>query len=450
MNLRIPSSLQAFFPPQQPGPVALRTIATPAAPAEIRDQLRFNPHVRLQGPVPSDSVFASQESWLQEIQKIKQVAPSLAELPDFAVTPLRIGVGIGLQNASFSFEKGQLQVDTPQGTVSLGEFENARFQISALPGGFQLKTSDGKDLGSFEGVLRLESSAGPVSLNGSRYRGSLEIRPHPENPSRFNLINTVMLEDYLLSVVPSESPASWPIESLKAQAMAARTYAVANWRKREALGFDMNADTSDQMYTGIQGEQPASSEAVKATQNQIIAFQGKPITALFFSSSGGYTDSSLEVWGVDLPYIQPVKDFDQAAPRYRWDKTMTPNQVQAALTKLGLNVGTLQKIEALETTPQGRVKKIRFSGSTGNAEVDANKFRFAAGLSSTRWTVSVEGQPPRSFRFDGGGWGHGLGMSQWGARQMAADGKNASEIIHHYYTGVEIQALKAEETPTTP
>jgi stage II sporulation protein D len=448
MNLRIPSSLQALFPPQQPGPVAVRTISTTAAPAEIRDQLRFNPQVRLQGPVPSDSVFASQESWLQEMQKLKQVAPSLAELPDFGVTPLRIGVGIGLQNASFSFEKGQLQVDTPQGTVSLGEFENARFQISALPGGFQLKTSEGKDLGSFEGVLRLESSAGPVSLNGSRYRGSLEIRPHPENPSRFNLINTVMLEDYLLSVVPSESPASWPIESLKAQAMAARTYAVANWRKREALGFDMNADTSDQMYTGIQGEQPASSEAVKATQNQIIAFQGKPITALFFSSSGGYTDSSLEVWGVDLPYIQPVKDFDQAAPRYRWDKTMTPNQVQAALTKLGVNVGTLHKIEALETTPQGRVKQIRFSGSTGSVDVDANKFRFAAGLSSTRWTVTAEGQPPRSFRFDGGGWGHGLGMSQWGARQMAADGKNAAEIIHHYYTGVEIQALKAEETPS--
>jgi stage II sporulation protein D len=450
MNLHIPSSLQAFFPPQQPGPVALRTMATPTAPTEIRDQLRFNPHVRLQGLVPTDSVFASQESWLQEIQKIKQVAPSLAELPDFTVTPLRIGVGIGLQNASFSFGKGQLKVDTPQGTVSLGEFENARFQISALPGGFQLKTSDGKDLGSFEGVLRLESSENLVSLNGSRYRGSLEIRPHPENPSRFNLINTVMLEDYLLSVVPSESPASWPIESLKAQSMAARTYAVANWRKREALGFDMNADTSDQMYTGIQGEQPASSEAVKATQNQIIAFQGKPITALFFSSSGGSTDSSLEVWGVDLPYIQPVKDFDQAAPRYRWDKTMTPNQVQAALTKLGVNVGTLRKIEVLETTPQGRVKQIRFSGSTGSVDVNANKFRFAAGLSSTRWTVSAEGQPPRSFRFDGGGWGHGLGMSQWGARQMAADGKNASEIIHHYYTGVEIQSLKVEETPTTP
>jgi stage II sporulation protein D len=425
-------------------------MATPTAPTEIRDQLRFNPHVRLQGLVPTDSVFASQESWLQEIQKIKQVAPSLAELPDFTVTPLRIGVGIGLQNASFSFGKGQLKVDTPQGTVSLGEFENARFQISALPGGFQLKTSDGKDLGSFEGVLRLESSENLVSLNGSRYRGSLEIRPHPENPSRFNLINTVMLEDYLLSVVPSESPASWPIESLKAQSMAARTYAVANWRKREALGFDMNADTSDQMYTGIQGEQPASSEAVKATQNQIIAFQGKPITALFFSSSGGSTDSSLEVWGVDLPYIQPVKDFDQAAPRYRWDKTMTPNQVQAALTKLGVNVGTLRKIEVLETTPQGRVKQIRFSGSTGSVDVNANKFRFAAGLSSTRWTVSAEGQPPRSFRFDGGGWGHGLGMSQWGARQMAADGKNASEIIHHYYTGVEIQSLKVEETPTTP
>ncbi|MGE3723934.1 MAG: SpoIID/LytB domain-containing protein [Candidatus Sericytochromatia bacterium] len=445
MNLRISTSLQALFARQQSGPVALRPSIKPDAPAEIRDRLHVAPQIQLMGPVPSGSIFASQESWLQEMQKVKQVTPSLAELPDFGVTPLRIGVGIGLQTASFSFEKGQLWVDTPEGSVSLGAFENARFQITAQPGGFQLTSAEGQDLGHFTGVLRLDGNDGPVSINGSRYRGSLEIRPHPENANRFNLINTVMLEDYLLSVVPSESPASWPIESLKAQAMAARTYAVANWRKREALGFDMNADTSDQMYTGIQGEQPASSVAVKATQNQIIAFQGKPITALFFSSSGGSTDSAKEVWGVDLPYIQPVKDFDQAAPRYRWEKTMTPGQVQTALTKLGVNVGSLRKIEILETTPQGRVKQIRFSGSTGSAEVDANKFRFAAGLSSTRWTVAAEGQPPRSFRFDGGGWGHGLGMSQWGARQMAADGKNASEIIHHYYTGVEIQALKAED-----
>jgi stage II sporulation protein D len=448
MNLHINTSTQRFsaLPVKATGQV--RPAALGHQSPLFQDRLALQTKSQLQGPAPAADIFASHEAWLQEMQKINQVSPSMAELPDFAITPLRIGVGIAQSQASFSFEKGQLLVDGPQGSLSLGNFENARFQIKALPGGFQLQNSEGQDLGSFEGVLRLENNDGPVSINGSRYRGSLEIRPHPENPSRFNLINTVLLEDYLLSVVPSESPATWPLESLKAQALAARTYAVSNWRKRETLGFDMNADTSDQMYTGIQGEHPGSSQAVKETQSQIIAYQGKPITALFFSCSGGYTDSSQEVWGVDLPYIQPAQDFDQAAPRYRWSKVISQSQLQGALAKLGENIGQIRQIEAIEKTPQGRVKRVRFTGTQGTTEVDANKFRFAAGLSSTLWQAqSDSGKPPRAFTFDGGGWGHGLGMSQWGARQMAADGKTATEIIQHYYTGVDITHLEPAASP---
>ncbi|PIQ24710.1 hypothetical protein COW36_23325 [bacterium (Candidatus Blackallbacteria) CG17_big_fil_post_rev_8_21_14_2_50_48_46] len=443
MNFRI----SALLPPLLTGvrglqsPQSKPTLSGIPATLAPQDRLQIDTSA-LQGP--GADLFASHEAWLQEMQKINHVSPTMESLPDFSVTPLRIGVSLAQKQASFSVEKGNLCVDTPQGTVRLGYFENTRFQIQAQAGGFQIKTAEGQDLGSFEGVLRFENESDRVSINGSRYRGSLEIRPHPENPASFNLINTVMLEDYLLSVVPSESPASWPLESLKAQAMAARTYAVSNWRKREALGFDMNADTSDQMYTGIQGEQPSSSQAVKATQNQIITYQGKPITALFFSCSGGMTDSAQEVWGTDLPYIQPVKDFDQEAPRYRWSKTMNQAQLQGALKKLGLNVGRLREIEILEKTPQGRAKRILFKGSQGQAEADANKFRFAAGLSSTLWTPQSNGTPPQEFVFSGGGWGHGLGMSQWGARQMAADGKSATEIIQHYYQNIEVSALQPE------
>jgi stage II sporulation protein D len=195
------------------------------------------------------------------------------------------------------------------------------------------------------------------------------------------------------------------------------------------------------MYRGLETEMPSTNQAVKETANQILTYGGKPINALFFSSSGGYTDSSKEVWGTELPYIQPVPDFDQASPRYRWEKTISQNDLQTALRNLGHNIGTIREVRPLTFTPQKRVKTLELVGTQGRVTVDSNKFRFAAKLNSTLWTVSRQNGNPPSFRFDGGGWGHGLGMSQWGARQMAADGKSAEEIVKHYYTGIAIEAL---------
>lgn len=419
-------------------PPAIAPIA-PAGPAELRprDTVRRTAQLDPTGPVAG--IFAAQEGYANEIGKLQAVTVRTDELPDFSVRPLRIGIAVAQRQAEMTFS-GSLKAETPQGTVDLGSWENADIQVSATEGGFTLRI-DGQPLGTFQGRLIGASSAETVKINGRAYRGGIEVTPHPTQPNTLNVLNPVMLEDYLLSVVPSESPASWPLESLKAQAMAARTYAVANWQKRAAQGYDMNADTSDQMYRGLETEMPSTNQAVKETANQILTYGGKPINALFFSSSGGYTDSSKEVWGTELPYIQPVPDFDQASPRYRWEKTISQNDLQTALRNLGHNIGTIREVRPLTFTPQKRVKTLELVGTQGRVTVDSNKFRFAAKLNSTLWTVSRQNGNPPSFRFDGGGWGHGLGMSQWGARQMAADGKSAEEIVKHYYTGIAIEAL---------
>lgn len=376
-----------------------------------------------------------------ERSKIEHVSPSLSQLPDFAVTPLRIALELQQKQARFSLSEGQISVEGPQGRQVIQAEANGAYEAEAIDGGFILR-QNGQSLGRFSGRLIVDNTASTLVVNGQIFRGDLELMPAPANRASFNVINPVLLEDYLLSVVPSESPASWPLESLRAQALAARTYAVANWGKHSANGFDMMDDTSDQMYKGVVSESPSTSEAVKTTAGQIITHGGKPITALFFSCSGGMTDSSLEVWGTDLPYIQPVKDFDQAASRYRWNLNKSQGDLQQAAQKLGHNLGTIREVTPLTHTPQGRVKTLRLSGTQGSVDVDANKFRFALGLHSTLWTVSASGSGAnRSFSFNGGGWGHGLGMSQWGARQMAADGKDAAAIIHHYYQGVAIENL---------
>ena len=377
-----------------------------------------------------------------EKAKLEGEPLEMSQLPDFSVTPMRIGLDTAQTRARFSLTQGALWVDGPEGRKPLLADAQGDFEVQAIEGGFVLKR-DGQSLGAQLGKLIVENQSPTISINGQNYRGSLELMPNPANPSTFQVVNPVLLEDYLLSVVPSESPASWPLESLKAQALAARTYAVANWGKHGAEGFDMSDDTSDQMYKGVVSETPASSEAAKATAGKVMTYANRPINALFFSCSGGMTDSAAEVWNVELPYIQPVVDYDQAAPRYKWNVGKSQADLQAAAKKLGAEVGTVKDIKVLTTTPQGRVKTMRLIGTAGIADVDGNAFRFAAGLNSTLWKLTVSGSGnARQFSFSGGGWGHGLGMSQYGARQMAADGKAAEEIVKHYYQGIEIQDLK--------
>jgi len=277
----------------------------------------------------------------------------------------------------------------------------------------------------------------------------MEVIVNPKNPSTLHVVNEVMLEDYLKSVVPSESPSSWPVESLKAQAVAARTYAVGNWKRRESLGFDLMPTVADQMYTGIEAERASSNQAVKETTGQVLIHNGKPINALFFSCSGGYTDSASEVWNTnEYPYIQPAKDFDQNAPKYKWEKSFTNQDIQKGLNQLGQDVGEIKDIKGIEFTPQKRVKKVEITGTKGKVVVDSNKFRFAIGLNSTLWNVESSSallkKSPSNFTFKGGGWGHGLGMSQWGANQMSQEGKKYEEILKHYYTGVELSNILNE------
>lgn len=386
-----------------------------------------------QGVLPSgdpENVFALQ------MQKLQHVAPAIEALPDFKVTPLKIAIEKDQNQANFVIQNATLHLMTPAGDPLTLNAISGELTAEAKTQGNIVLRLNGADLGVFKADLQITHDNESLRINGNDFRGDLRLVPAAEG--RFHVVNDVLLEDYLKSVVPSESPASWPQQSLQAQALAARTYAVANWGKNKDAGFDMNDDTSDQVYKGMSTEHPATQEAVAATRGQIITHGNKPITALFFSASGGHTDSSKEVWGVELPYIQPVPDFDQAASRYRWTLSRSQQELQAAVLALGHNVGTIRSIEGVDYTAHERVKSVKITGSQGSVTVDGNRFRFAAKLYSTKFKVVAHGN---GFKFEGGGWGHALGMSQWGARQMAKDGYNAAQIVKHYYTGVDIQSL---------
>lgn len=382
-----------------------------------------------------------------EYLKVLNEPQDLKDLPDFKITPFRIGIAVDKKISEINISNSNLILKKDNEEIDLGNFLNKKLIVKNENGIISVYDDKNKITEFNSGKLVIKDNIIPPTINNKGYRGEFEIILNPKNINTFHIVNNVMLEEYLRGVVPSESPSSWPEESLKAQALAARTYAIANWNKRKNDGFDLADTVSDQVYNGISSEAESTDKAIKETEGQIITFNGKPINALFFSCSGGYTDSALEVWNVDLPYIQPVPDFDYKASRYKWEKSYSNSDIKKALTKLDVNIGNILEIEAIEFTPQKRVKKIKFTGTNGEQIVDSNKFRMALGLNSTLWTVkpsenkkfNIFGKNyPQSFTFNGGGWGHGLGMSQWGARQMAEDGKSYQDIIKHYYTGINI------------
>jgi len=385
-----------------------------------------------------------------EYLKVLNEPKDIKDLPDFKVTPFRIGIAVDKKISEINISNSNLILKKGDEEINLGNFINKKLTIKNESGIIYVYDEKNKIAEFNSGKLIIKDNVLPPNINNKKYRGDFEIIFNPKNINTFHIINNVLLEEYLRGVVPSESPSSWPEESLKAQSLAARTYAIANWNKRKDDGFDLADTVADQVYNGISSESPLTDKAIKETSGQVITFNGKLINALFFSCSGGYTDSALEVWNVDLPYIKPVPDFDYKAPKFRWEKIYSNSDIKNALIKLDVNIGNILEIQPIEFTSQNRVKKIKFIGTNGEQIVDSNKFRMALGLNSTFWKVEPSQTKkfnifaknyPKSFKFSGGGWGHALGMSQWGARQMAEDGKSYQDIIKHYYSGIDIVNL---------
>ena len=226
--------------------------------------------------------------------------------------------------------------------------------------------STGRAVGSYRGPVVFEPvSGGLLSRGAKRYRGTLAAQV---SGSSLLLVNKVRLDDYVRGVVPKEMPSSWAAEALKSQAVAARSYA------RATLGgaaFDFYPDTRDQVYGGASAETTATNDAVDATARMHAVHGGKPITAFFHSSSGGYTEDSAYVFGAS-PYLKAVRDVDDAgspfearvnSPWTRWTGTVDPGGSPE------LGVGQITNVRVLERSPSGRATKVEVSGTSGSKVV---------------------------------------------------------------------------------
>lgn len=249
-------------------------------------------------------------------------------------------------------------------------------------------------------------------------------------------IINISLEEYVIGVVGSEMPALFNEEALKAQSIAARTYAL----KKDSVGATLVASTSDQVYKtnselkNMWGESfntyyEKVKKAVMATKGEVMMYNGKYIDALYFSTSNGRTEDPIYVWNYSAPYLKSVDSkWDIGTKFFNATKTIPISELNQ---KLGVNINSVNDIQIKSQTTGGRVNSIIIGGK----EFTGVNVRMLLGLRSSDFTVSESGS---NIVFATKGWGHGVGMSQYGANEMAKVGYNYSQILKHYYTGITI------------
>jgi SpoIID/LytB domain protein len=242
-----------------------------------------------------------------------------------------------------------------------------------------LQKASGKRIATFTAPLQVDGGADGFSLRGSgSYRGLLELRP---GAFGVTAVNALPLDDYVRGVVSAESPSSWPLEALKAQAVAARTYAITT--SKGGNGFDQYADTRSQMYRGIAAETPSTDQAVAETAGQVVTYQGEPVVTYFFSTSGGRTENVENVFGGEAsPWLRSVDDpYDSVSPRHRWKLKMTLASAQGRLG--GLVKGRFKGIKVVKRGASPRVIKADVVGSRGRTRVSGSTLRARFGLYDT-------------------------------------------------------------------
>ena len=286
-------------------------------------------------------------------------------------------------------------------------------------------------VGAGELIIEPEDN-GYVWIGDRWYRGTTRLIRQDDH---ITAINHVDLEQYLYSVVGAEAVSSWPIEALKAQAVAARSYALYKRNTGSNGIYDVDTTVGTQVYKGLDSEYTTTHQAVNGTLGQIMTHNNEVILAAFHSSSGGHTENVEDIWTSPLPYLRAVVDYDHESPVFEWQQVIPVSKIR----RLVAGVGRIRGLQPEKMTPRGRIITMKVTGDRGTATVSGKKLRKALDLRSTLFRVSTDG---KNLHVKGRGFGHGLGLSQWGAYYLAKQGVNYHQILAHYYQSANLTQLK--------
>jgi len=320
--------------------------------------------------------------------------------------------------------------DLTTGRLLFHNRKAASFTIERLPGARLRVQGSGISAPSF-----LLTAPRGFSINGRRFRDQLRV--YPANAGYLWVVNVLSREDYLAGLINWEISSQWPFEAVKAQAVAARTYARFQKSIRAGELFDVEATTSDQVYGGMEREDFLSRKAVRETEGEMILFRGEPIFAVYHSCCGGKTESPEYLWAGNFPYLKTMEcPHCLGSPFFVWNYQIDGLRLRStlnSLNSLGLRVVELRLGQRNESQ---RILQVFIQGEKGRVDLSGPDFRRLLGrdlLRSTNFTVK---EKDGVFLFAGLGWGHGAGLCQWGMKGLAENGENYRSILRYYYKDV--------------
>lgn len=298
----------------------------------------------------------------------------------------------------------------------------------------------------FDGTRLLGSSvdvAGVPELRVGRQRVAGRVRMIARN-GQILAVAVVPLETYVAAVISREAPPLFHPEALKAQAVATRTYAVFSARKPRDPAYDLVGSVEDQVFEGIDDVAEVFRDAAAGTSGLVLLYRGEPARTVFHSTCGGRTESAANAWGRDVPYLRSQACGDcSGSPVYRWEYRMTAAEGRRVARAMGIPAGEDLRIVVTDRAPSGRAARVRIASGGVSRETQAAEFRKAAGYSRVR-SLWMEIEPAaEGWLVSGRGYGHGVGMCQFGANGMAKAGSGFREILARYYPGTEL----AREAP---
>ncbi len=369
------------------------------------------------------------------------------------------------------------------GETVLGETVTAKIEGGVI----NIYDATGENILASGEELFITSEGDLMKIGEKKYRGGAVIR---KNGEAFDVINKVDIEEYLYGVVSKEMSPSWNTEALKAQAIVARTMVFSSLKdKHSDLGFELCATTNCQVYGGYEAEHENTNRAVNETAGLIVKYNGEAAKTFYSAGNGGYTERAENVWGGSIPYLVTMKDSYEKTDEISsltWTLEVTPSEIAEGIKKYGGDVGQVTNMRIKEASESGRIIELEVTGTDGSFILTKEKTRTFLGLRSQLYTISggtseiyaldgegkkqtagnkviggdgkiteqkssyvidMEGISPivsgsDSFTLTGRGYGHGIGMSQWGAKAMGDEGKTAAEILGFYFPGTNVESYE--------
>ncbi len=350
---------------------------------------------------------------------------------------LRVGLKEAVSGITVSATSYFDLIDMHTNQVILTTYGWRTYRIETENGGLAVE-----GVGTFQGpIILVPMSDAFGKVDNQTYRGKLEISRI--NGGKILVVNIIDIEQYLYGVLKCEMSDNFPMEALKAQAIIARTFALSNMKKHQDKGYHLCPAVCCQVYKGASAESKPTTTAVDKTCSFVLSYENNLAKTFYHSCCGGKTAPFIWKEHSETPYLQTKSCPFCKHPRnssYSWTQRISFYEIQKAFS-----TGEITSISIKECDNSGRAKIISIQHSEGNSNINANKFRTVMGYTRVKSTLFSLHNDGSGVVFNGTGYGHGVGLCQWGARGMAEAGYDFKEILGFYYSGVCLQKIVFEE-----